>query len=62
MKNVILKRGDDSVAVQVRRRAKTATFTFYKDYDFLMDKTFEDLTPANVEYDRLIADGYEVAF
>jgi hypothetical protein len=62
MKNVILKRGDDSVAVSVRFRKKTAQFTYYQGTDFLMDKSYEDLQPARKEYDKLIADGYKIAF
>lgn len=62
MKNVILKRGDDSVAVTVRFRKKKAQFTFFQGTEFLMDKAYEDLEPARKEYDKLIADGYKISF
>jgi len=62
MKNVILKRGDDSVAVTVRFRKKNAQFTFFQGTEFLMDKAYEDLEPARKEYDKLIADGYKISF
>jgi hypothetical protein len=62
MKNVILKNGDDSVAVTVKRRKKQATFTFYQGTDFLMEKIYDDLKPAEKEYNTLVTNGYEIAF
>lgn len=59
MKNVILTYGNKSVAVQIKRRTKTAVFEFFEGTEFQLSKTYECLDNASREWSKLVADGYQ---
>jgi len=60
-KNMILTRGEDSVAFSVRRKKDVATIDYWKDTEFLYQLEC-DVKKANSLYKQCIVEGYSEAF